>query len=221
MTKEAKWTSVYLSLAKMNIFADATFSANSIQEKLRTEIDKILSKFGFTSESVNLSGLPDKPSDFESLLLTMAEEKQKETLKSRAKSHQEKLKQTLKNNTEQCGLLQQVSASRAPLLSRGDETTATSSTTPSDISVGAKSVGGTGSSGGCKGGTGSNSSEVWMERMRDEIMRVIVPAAPTITPVDDEYEREAKRLKLEILREELELKKEQRRQMARMDHSDA
>jgi len=225
LKKEEKCQAVinYLKSRKENDFEFLEIKPKAIGEKFRKDTSVILEKYGVTKESVNLSGLSDKPPPYDDIVLNMANESRAEN--SKAKRAKEKIKNNkiLLNAIERTGLSQQTRNSpQVPLAvaSNTDTTEAFISPTTVSFSTGSSAVNDSGSSRGSSSTTnaGANIFEVTTNRIIDAIRNSNVnDAARSDENLDSERERRA--LELELLRASVLAKQEEASYWRRRDNN--
>ena len=111
LTKDQKWQAVLKALKERAEFEELEVSAKSLAEKFRNDSNSVLETYGMTKESVNLSGLPEKPPEYEDLILNMATLSRAENDKAKRKRATQIQKKKLMNNIESVGLANQGRAS--------------------------------------------------------------------------------------------------------------
>ena len=90
LKKAQRWQAILLALQKTQLFVDLDISSKSLMNKFAEETLKILDSCGVTKQSVNLSGFSNKPPEYEELILSMAEEAEKQKCKSVRKAKLQK-----------------------------------------------------------------------------------------------------------------------------------
>lgn len=71
-TKDQKWQAVLIALKSKPEFEELELTWKSLSERFRTEQALVLDKYGMTKDNVNLSGLPERPPEYEDILINMA-----------------------------------------------------------------------------------------------------------------------------------------------------
>lgn len=107
LTFKAKYEMVRLELMKNPDFMALKICSNSLQNTYTRMKEATLQKYGFTSESVNLSAVKEQPSDWEQLILEMAILANDEQKKRKYKSDVDKQMKKASNIIAQEGLLHQ------------------------------------------------------------------------------------------------------------------
>ena len=90
LKKAQRWQAILLALQKTPLFVDLDISSKSLMNKFAEEVEKVCDNCGVTKQSVNLSGFSNKPPEYESLMLSMAEEAEKQKCKSVRKAKLQK-----------------------------------------------------------------------------------------------------------------------------------
>ena len=114
-----KWNEI-LNAAKMDplfIEMPKNYSAMSLQNKFKACKDEVLLELGITKEGANLSGLPSTMTEYQSLLVAMAEEVHKKTY-SAAQDKAKKERQQVGLLTHEINQLARQSGTPRPSLSR-------------------------------------------------------------------------------------------------------
>ena len=104
MSKEQKWKTVLATLKERPEFEELDVSFKTLNDKFHKELEKVLDRYGMTNQTVNLSGLPEKPSEHDQILIDMAIEIKAENDKAKRKKIKEQQKKALLNNIEAVGL---------------------------------------------------------------------------------------------------------------------
>ena len=103
LKKGQRWEAIRLEVMKLSQFADLDISHKSLMNKFAEETKKILESCGVTKQSVNLSGFANKPPEYEELILSMAEEadkqKGKNSMKKKLKDDRKKLLSSITANS--------------------------------------------------------------------------------------------------------------------------
>ena len=100
MTKDQKWQAVLIALKAKPEFEELEISWKSLAERFRTEQSLILDRYGMTKDSVNLSGLPEKPPEYEDILINMAVSSKSANDKAKRQREGKLQKKRLMNNLE-------------------------------------------------------------------------------------------------------------------------
>ncbi len=87
--------------------ADLDITSDALMNHFNRLQSGVLDKYGISKEGANLSGLDEVPSEYVSLMITMAEEKAKEKKKKSTKKNKKKTVQRVMANIEQAGLNRQ------------------------------------------------------------------------------------------------------------------
>ena len=226
MKKEEKCQAVinHLKSRKENDFEFLDIKAKAVGEKFRKDTSIIMEKYGFTKDSVNLSGLSDKPPPYDDLVLNMAHEAKAENAK--AKRAKEKLQRSkfLLNGVEKSSLSQQSHISS--LVPQAVVNNQQDLQTPQQLvkSISSSSVlSSSTSTGNPRSATtvGTSFLESTTNRIIDAIRGSNDSAPPQIQRVEDveqqEYDREKRKLELELLRASVAAKQEEANYWRRED----
>ena len=107
MTKDQKWQSVLIALKAKPEFDELEVSWKSLSERFRTEQALILDRYGMTKDSVNLSGLPEKPPEYEDILINMAVSSKAANDKAKRQRESKSQKKRFMNSLESTELAKQ------------------------------------------------------------------------------------------------------------------
>ena len=130
LTKDQKWQSVLKALKEREEFEELEVSAKSLAEKFRNNSNSVLETYGMTKDSVNLSGLPEKPPEYEDLLFNMVTLSRAENDKAKRKRATQIQKKKLLNGIESIGLANQGWASTPTTIDGSPITTKSVATAP-------------------------------------------------------------------------------------------
>eukprot|EP01038_Epipyxis_sp_PR26KG_P016295 gene16295-22195_t len=89
------WSIGLARLKERNEFKDLQMSAKSLSQKFRIDQKNVLTALGISKEGANLSALPERPSEYISLMLTLSEDENKD-VKKRKNAAEEATKSTKK-----------------------------------------------------------------------------------------------------------------------------
>ena len=129
MPMKAKWELILTALKSKDEFLELKILSGAVAVKFHRDQEKVLEKFQISKEGANLSGLPNVPSPYEHLHLSMAEE---------AATKEKKRKRAMKINSDQKKNIEFITASQ--LMAQGtisSETSPDLSDVSSDLSNGA------------------------------------------------------------------------------------
>jgi hypothetical protein len=104
LTMKDKWSSILSELKRDEVFHDLNISWESLQNAFRRNCEKVLKDAGISEEGANLSGLPEQPSDYQTLVINMAEEVAKEKDKSKRAAAKRKFEQEVMKSHEMASL---------------------------------------------------------------------------------------------------------------------
>ena len=119
-------------------FEHLNIGASALQNAFYSQLKAVLQKYGIEKEQVNLSGLASEPSEYEKLLLEMAEEDYKETRKRKNDAEKAKQKKKLNNIITAEGLAKQGTLGNPELLAAAS---VENSDSPSAVSSSVESSG--------------------------------------------------------------------------------
>ena len=71
-SKEQKWKTVLATLKERPEFEELEVTGKTLADKFHKELEKVLDRYGMTNQTVNLSGLPEKPPGYDQILIDMA-----------------------------------------------------------------------------------------------------------------------------------------------------
>ena len=217
MKKEEKCQAVinHLKSRKENDFEFLDIKAKAIGEKYRKDTSIILEKYGFTKDSVNLSGLSEKPPPYDDIVLSMAHEAKAENAKAKREKEKLQSKKILLNGVEKSSLSQQsrISAQVPQANVDGDVFQTPGSSTSISVTTGASA---SNSSGNSK--VSSTAGLSFFESTTNRIIDALRSnnnnvGAPTVQSAENterlEFEREKRQLELELLRASVAAKQEE------------
>ena len=136
LSKEQKWKLVLATLKSRPEFEELDVTFKTLNDKFHKELEKVLDRYGMTNQTVNLSGLPEKPPENDRILIDMAIEIKADNDKAKRKKIKEQQKKALLNNIEAVGLGRQGrrESFSSPSSVNDQQTSAISSATTTSIS---------------------------------------------------------------------------------------
>ncbi len=101
---DIKWEMILNDLTGRSEFNELSISALSLRNNFRNFMSDVVTKFGITDNTVNLSGLKEIPSDYEQLMIDMYQESFFESRKRQRKAERTKRTQKISNIIAEDGL---------------------------------------------------------------------------------------------------------------------